>query len=558
MINYKNNIMILHKKTSKELFRISIILTFFILISLTFFRCANMARPTGGPKDTIPPVILNETPPNFSTNFTAKRISLQFDEYIKLNNPNKEFSISPDTDKQPEYRVKKKSLQIILPDSLEKNTTYTINFGKGLIDFNEGNPIINYSYVFSTGPELDSLRISGSVKNAYTKTFDEKDDKDVRVLLIPTSQDSIFGKKKANIYTTVDSSGNFKFNNLRENTYRIYAIKEQNNDRIYNSDDESIGFIMDSIILNENISNIKLEFSKGKPKKFRTIEKKIEKDGKVLLVFNQPIDTPVITLIDPVDYNSDKIIRFSNSKDSASIFLKDMKFDSLKFEIRNNNTVLDTTLIRRSKNEKYERIITPLLNINNKVDRIKHITITSNYPIDSAIKENFILKEDSIERRNFQLQKDSLVDDLYHLRFNWRPKKNYELIIQEKALLGPFEEFNKESKYTFTYNESDNYGDIRFTLNNLNPEDQYIVELIDDKSDKTVDSRIISGNEVNYIKFPGGKYRLRVIKDINKNGRWDGADVYNKIQAEPIWYMDKPFTIRSNWEQTENLNVNFE
>lgn len=535
------------------------LLPFLILISLSLFRCANMQRPTGGPKDSIPPKILSEIPPNFSTNFNSKQIVLQFDEYIKLTNPNKEFSISPDVDKQPEYKVKKKSLHIILPDSLEKNTTYTINFGKGLVDYNEGNALINYSYVFSTGPVLDSLMISGSVKNAFTKIFDEKEDKDVRVLLIPTSQDSIFGKKKANIYTTVDTSGNFTFKNLREDTYRIYALKEQNNDRIYNSPEESIGFLADSIVLNKNIENIKLEYSKGNPQKFRTIDKKIEKDGQILLIFNQPIDTPIITIIDPSDYNADKRVRFSSTKDSAFIFVKNLEFDSIKFEIANNLRILDTTVIRKSKNQKFEKVIVPITNFTNKVDRIKHITITSKYPIDNANKDKFILKEDSVERRNFQLQKDSLDANLYHLRFNWKPKKNYELVLQEKALVGPFEEFNKEEKYNFTFNEADNYGDIKFNISNLDSNEQYIVELIDDKNNKVINSKILNNtNEVNYIKFPGGKYRLRIIKDINKNGRWDGADVYNKIQAEPIWYLDKPFTIRSNWEQNENISVQFD
>lgn len=546
------------RKTGFNLSKIAI-LPFFILISLSMFRCANMQRPTGGPKDSIPPKVLSERPPNFSTNFKEREIVIQFDEYIKLNNQNKEFSISPDVDKQPIYKVRKKSLHITLPDSLEKNTTYTINFGKGLVDYNEGNPIINYSYVFSTGPELDSLTLSGSVKNAYTRVFNEKEDKDVRVLLIPISQDSIFGKKKANIYTTVDSSGNFKFQNLREDTYRIYALKEQNNDRIYNSPEESIGFLADSIVLTKDVSGIKLEFSKGRPQTFRTLDKKIEKDGKILLVFNQPIDTPIITIIDPKDYNVDKKVIISNNKDSAFVIVKNMDFDSLKFQIADNLKILDTTLLRKSRNLKFERIIEPTLNITNKVDRIKHITLTSKYPIDKVIKEKFILKEDSIERRNFQLLQDSVNTNQYNLKFNWRPKRNYELIIQDKAIIGPFEEFNKEQAFNFTLNEADNYGDIKFTLNNLVPTEQYVVELIDDKTDKVVDIKIINNtNEINYIKFPGGKYRLRVIKDINKNGRWDGADVYQKTQAEPVWYIDKPFTIRSNWEQIETLNINFD
>lgn len=186
-----------------------IILCFILLISLTFFRCANMQRPTGGPKDSLAPIILNENPMNFQTRFNSKEIILTFDEYIKLANQYKEFSISPDVSKQPEYKIRKKNLHILLPDTLEENTTYTINFGKGLVDYNEGNPIINYNYVFSTGDELDSLTISGKVINAYTKEFEYEKDKDVKLLLIPTRQDSIFGKKKANIFTSVDSTGNF-------------------------------------------------------------------------------------------------------------------------------------------------------------------------------------------------------------------------------------------------------------------------------------------------------------------------------------------------------------
>src|SRR5690606_2683078 len=116
-----------------------------LAMSLFFIRCANMQTPTGGPKDSIPPKLLKELPGNLTRNFKEKTIELEFDEYIKLNNYQKEFSISPDLDKQPDYKVKKKNLIITLPDSLEENTTYTINFGKGLVDFNEGNPI-DYSY----------------------------------------------------------------------------------------------------------------------------------------------------------------------------------------------------------------------------------------------------------------------------------------------------------------------------------------------------------------------------------------------------------------------------
>ena len=530
-----------------------------LLISLSTIRCANMQTPTGGPKDSIPPKILNESPSNFTRNFVEKEIILSFDEYIKLNNQHSEFSISPDLDKQPDYRIKKKDLIISLPDSLEENTTYTINFGKGLVDFNEGNPIINYNYVFSTGPELDSLSISGSVKNAYTQTFDPKQDLDVRVLLIPTRQDSIFGKRKANIFTSVDSSGNFTFKNLREDTYRIYALKEENNDRIYNQPSEHIGFLQDSLVLKGNITDIQIEYSKGKPKDFRILERKIQKDSRALVTFNQPLDTPTIDLLYPENIGDKVFIEYSAQKDSATLLFEKLEYDSLKFIISDRNTILDTAIIRRGKNEKYDRELIPTLNISNKVDRVNHITITSNFPIANIDKEKIILLEDSTSRRNFQLQKDTLSNNLYHLRYNWRAKRNYELTIEENAIVSIFGDKNKESKSTFTLDETDNFGDILFTINGLDSNVNYIVELTDDTKEKIINRRIIRNtNQMNYTKFPGGKYVLRIIKDINGNGRWDGADVYGKIQAEPIWYLDKPFTIRANWEQTETVTPKFE
>src|SRR5690606_25532044 len=110
--------------------------------------------------------------------------------------------------------------------------------------------------------------------------------------LIPTRQDSIFGKRKANIFTLTDTAGNFRLQNLREDVYRIYALREENNDRVYNAPDELIGFLGDSIVLNKDTSGIQLEVSKGIPKDFRLLDRKIEPNGKITFVFNKPLEQP--------------------------------------------------------------------------------------------------------------------------------------------------------------------------------------------------------------------------------------------------------------------------
>lgn len=529
----------------------------FLLLSFSLMRCANMQRPTGGPKDSIPPQLLAESVPNFSTNFTEKRIMLRFDEFIKLNNQYKEFSISPDVEDIVDYRVRKKDLIITLPDSLEENTTYTINFGKGLVDYNESNPFIDYNYVFSTGDELDSLSITGSVRNGFTKEFDQKKDENIKILLIPTAQDSIFGKRKANIFANVDTSGNFKFNNLRENTYRIYALKEQNNDRIFNGNDEWIGFLKDSIQLNKDTSNIQLEITKAYPKGFRTLEKKFEPTGHILLTFTKPIEQPTINILFPLEVNDTKIERYSFHKDSVKIYLPSTELDSIKLELRDAETILDTILIRTNKNAKFDREVKPILNISNKVDRVRHIILTSESPLQNVDKSKIFIYEDSVSRRNFQLQQDSTNKNLYHIRYNWRPKKDYELVIEEGAMQTFFDDVNIESKTRFTLDEAENYGNIHFTVNGLDSTMNYIVELIDESKEKIFDRRKLEAinPKINYTNYPGGKYSLRIIFDENKNGRWDPADVYAKKQAENIWYLNKTFTIRANWDQNEVINV---
>lgn len=531
-------------------------LIFLFFIGLVFFNthCASIQQPMGGPKDSIPPKILKETPSNLSRNFNAKEIIIEFDEYIKLQNEYKEVSISPDLEEFKPPRVKKKSLVISLPDTLEENTTYTINFGKAVGDFNEGNPILNYSYVFATGNEIDSLNVSGQVINALT--LDKE--KEVTVMLIPTRKDSIFGKKKASIYALTDSAGNFKIKNLKEDTYRIYALKEKNNDRIYNAEDEEIAFLQDSFHLAKDTTNIHLAISKPIPKTFRLLDRKIEKNGTINFLFNRPLEHPALKILVPQALDTDKIVNFTKLADSASMWVNDMTFDSLMVSIWENNQILDTTTIRRGKNEKYDRGLIITDNINGqKVNKIKHIELYSTAPIKLANKQNIELTEDSVAKPNFQLLADTSNNKRYFIRYNWRAKRNYVLTLKEDAFEGYFGEKSKEVSRKFTLDETENFGDIILkvsvpdTLGHT-----YLVQITNDKKDRIFESRAINQSErLNFKQFPGGKYVIRIVYDENDNHQWDPADIEERIQPEKIWYLDKTITVRPNWEQEEPIDI---
>src|SRR5690606_14487568 len=179
------------------------------------------------------------------------------------------------------------------------------------------------------------------------------------------------------------------------------------------------------------------------------------------------LNNPDLKILDPDELNANKIVNFANNNDSAFIYVEKLEFDSIKLELSDNQQILDTILIRRGKNDKYERDLVPILNINNKVDRIRHIRLTAKEPIASVDKNKIQILEDSVSRRNFQLQQDTTNKNLYHIRYNWKPNKNYELVIEEKAVLTPFQTFNKELKKAFTFDETDNYGDIIFDINGL-------------------------------------------------------------------------------------------
>lgn len=525
---------------------------FFILISLTW-RCASIQQPMGGPKDSIPPKILSETPPNLTRNFNAEKIVIEFDEYVKLSNTQKEISVSPDVEQPINPRVKRKTIEVALPDSLEANTTYTINFGKAIGDFNEGNPLLNYSYVFSTGNVIDSLSISGNVIDALTKI----PEKEIAVILIPTRQDSIFGKRKANIFTLTDTSGNFQLKNLREDTYRIYALKEENNDRVYNAPGEYIGFLTDSIVLNKDTSGIHLEISKGLPKDFRLLDRKIEPTGKISFVFNKPLKRPDIVVLHPQNLDETKQITYNTARDSASMWLAELTFDSLKVQISDQGTVLDSVTLRRGRNEKYDRDFLILDNLSgNKVTRVKHIQLTAASPVQSIDRNKIILTEDSIPRTNFQLAKDTTAPWRYVLRYNWRPKRNYQLSLEEGAFLGFFGDKNKSVSKSFTMNETENFGDIVLNITLPDTNRQYLVQLINEKMDfihRSVPIR--KSGKIPFRQFPGGKYTIRIIYDENNNDEWDPGDVYLKRQPERVWYLGKTFIIRANWEQEEPITV---
>lgn len=527
---------------------------FFLMVALIFFGCASIQKPMGGPRDLTPPKLLKATPENMTRNFSAKKISLEFDEFFKLSNQYQEISISPAMEKLPEYNVSRKVLNIDFKDSLQKNTTYVINFGKAIQDVNESNVLTNFTYVFSTGPHIDSLSMSGTVTNSIT----QEKEKDVTVMIFPLKQDSLlFGKKKPSIYTTTDSSGNFSLNNLHDGEYRIYALKETAPNKIFDNDKELIGFSKRTINLSKDTSDIKLALFQQVPEKFRLSEKKFTPNGVFSMIFNKRLDNPSVKIIYPPGLDDQKISEISKTKDTALVYMRNMAFDSLRVAIYDNNKPIDTVYQLKGKKESFTRILTFKYGINrdNKLKPNTDLRITANLPIESFEQGLIVLSEDSVNLTNYTIRKDTANARDLLIKYRWRPGSKYQLLLNDAAITDIYNDKNKRAGIAFEADKPENYSMLTLKVSVPEANKQYVIELLDEQKNVVRTDVVTGSTSVVYRNFLTQKYKVRVVYDTNKNGRWDSGNVKRRTQPENIWLYDKEITLRPNWEAEEPIDI---
>lgn len=531
-----------------------ILACFFAVLGLLFqlSGCASIQHPTGGPRDSVPPKILKEQPKNFSTNFRSDEINIEFDEYFKLANEYKEISVSPAMEKSPIFKVKKKVLNIQFQEPLQDSTTYTINFGNGLTDYNEGNILKNYMYVFSTGTEIDSLSISGTVTNSLTK----EPVLDATVLLFQASQDTLFGKKRASLFTSTDSSGNFSLKYLRENVYTIYALKEEGGDKIYNTAKELIGFLDKPIALTKDTAGIKLEIHQEEPVNFRVVDRKIEKDGRIAFAFNKQLTKPSIQILYPAELNATKITEFGEDADSAYVWTQSLDFDSINVAFQDDGKNLDTLTIRRNKRDTYNKVLNITDNIPSQLIKPgTDLTLTLSAPVGAIDGKKFSLLQDSLPVAGLRVSRDSLSTRKIHLKFPWRDEKKYIINIAEAAFTGVFGGTNKAYTREFSKDVEENYGAISAIIAVPDTSKNYIVQVLTEQ-DKVVHQLAINKNTtINLPLMALGTYYLRVIYDDNKNGKWDTGVVSTRKQPEKVWNFEEELALKANWELEKKITI---
>ncbi len=241
--NRQTTEMYINETTSIRALRITTLALKCLILCFMVCSCAKMGQPDGGWYDETPPRIIGSNPSDKGTDIKSKKITILFDEFIQVDNPTEKVVISPPQIETPEIKGAGKKIEVVLKDSLKANTTYTVDFSDAISDNNEGNPLGNYTYSFSTGDHIDTLEVSGYVLNAQ----DLEPIKGVLVGLYSNLSDTAFTKLPMLRVSRTDSRGKFVIKGIAPGNYRIYALADADNNYVFSQKSEQIAFTHDTI-----------------------------------------------------------------------------------------------------------------------------------------------------------------------------------------------------------------------------------------------------------------------------------------------------------------------
>ena len=526
--------------------------TFFLLL-LIIVGCAKRGSITGGLKDTIAPVMKVSFPENFSKNFKGNEIKLVFDENIKLKNLNKQLIISPPMKYEPSIlpTTPSKTITIKIKDTLQPNTTYSFNFGQSIADNNEGNPLNQFKYVFSTGDYIDSLSLGGTVKSAYDKEVESF----VSVMLYDVNdnfKDSIvYNENPRYVTNTLDSLKTFGFENLKVGKYLLVAMKDYNSNNKYNSKTDKIGFSKEFITIpNDTLYELEL-FKEKLP--FKTFKPSQASGNRLLLgyegVVNSAAARPKLILKNNTEVLSNIITKFPK-KDSLQIWYKPIKVDSLTLAVAKDKHEANFTF--KIKDQKKDTLRISALQTGSLKFR-ERFTLESATPLISVENSKISIINNVKAKVPFTTEYDEFNQKL-HFDFKKEPLENYTFEILPGALTDFFEKSNDTLTYKLNTRNTSDYGNLTVTLENIK-QFPVIIELTNTKGDVLTAEYTEKKTTIEFNLIEPAIYTLRAIYDTNKNKEWDSGNYLEKLQAEEVIYFSKEIDVRANWDVNQIFDL---
>ena len=553
---------------------------------LFLLSCAKQSSPTGGPKDTIPPILVKALPPNEAINFKGKTLELTFSEMIALNNPKEQLIITPSVGKDFELKARRNSVIIELENSLQDSTTYTFNFRDAVQDITEKNSVRRLQLAVSTGTYIDSLSIEGTVYDLVRG----KESKETTVAIYPRNDTFNILKHPAMFFTKSDDKGRFKIDHLKPDVYYIYAIDDKNRNLIIDSRTESYAFLKDSINLQTDTSKISLGL--------------VHQDTRPLKITSaRPYNTyfNIKTTKNLKDFSIKTVdsasLEYSFGEDRSNIKFYNTfgKIDSVGLQIIASDSIenkIDTVIYAKfltteSTPEKFEAGLKSSSIIADKglfkasfkfTKPLTQINFDSIFfQVDSATKINFDSADISLEKiHNTLMLSKTLERKMFIIPAIENPpttppgppSKPKEAVPTETKRKAPSpKKISNEfyiGKAAFISIDGDSSKKFTQTITPLKVEDLSVI-IYDVKTPhkdiivQLVDKALIVLKE-NFDKPKGeihdltaGEYMLRVIIDTNNNNKWDPGNYFLKQEPERIYYYKgekgvSSITLKSNWE----------
>jgi hypothetical protein len=517
----------------------------FSLALLLLCACAQTGQLTGGPIDEAAPKpdSLGIHPPSASINIYPKDIRFTFDEYISLNNPQKNVIFVPNVVPKPTYKIKGKTFIIQFADSsLKPNTTYAIYMNSAVKDFTEGNDSL-MNYVFSTGNTIDSLTHTVLVKNAFTDLPEE----DVLVGLY-TKSDTLNPYNQFPFYfAKTDKRGMANFYYLKKGSFSLFAFKNTAN-MMKPSLADPIAFKIGDVAIDTSATTDTLALFGKSSTKLRISKKEISLPGKMLFVATRNLDSAKITLerdSTPVDF-----IRVSTQRDdSVFVWFKGEKNTAYTVNFAWEDTTLSTRMfipnVKPDKNKFTSNIEGGF------VGRFDSLKIFSIFPIQSFDTSKWVLRNEDSVQIPIQLYQNSSTS--LAACNKWEEENTYSLNIFPDGITNYYGESNTDTlHYTWQRKPIYKLANLVLVLKNR-PSVPLLVELLDDKGKIQKTYTNISDTLLEFKLLDPSEYTVRVTLDENDNQRWDSGDYPGHIQPEKILWFREPIKLRPNWDSKVTL-----
>ena len=568
--------------------------------------CANTGSPSGGPKDETPPRLIKSIPAMYELNYKKDKVEIFFDELISVEKASEKVIVSPPQLLSPTVKAVGKKVSVVFLDSLIDNTTYTIDFTDAIVDYNEKNKFGDYAFSFSTGSNIDSLRVGGVLLDASNLN-------PVSGAIIGVHKnlhDTVFTKKGFSSISKTSQDGFFSVKGLSKDSFRVYALGDKNRDYKFDQPGEPIAFCdsivypwtepclksdtiwKDSITVDSIWTRtvtcykpddvVLLYFYEDFGRQYLAKKERASRE-KIALTFGYKSETlPKLKLI---DYPSGNwyLPEVNLTKDTLLYWITDtsvISMDTLRIELgyfKTDSTnqlapALDTlTLVSRkipkknprkdSKKKDGEVPVEPVFPLEVEVS-IKGSMDIYDVPIirwETPIKEikgnpwHLYKKSGSnLVDIPFKVEKDSLKIREFNLKAKWEFGENYRFEIDSGMITGLYGKTNEKFTSDFKIFNEEEYSRLILTVAGING--SAFVELLN-KTDDVVRKEKIVDNVADFKYLKPGTYFMRAIEDLNGNFKWDTGNYAKKKQPERVYYNQKSVELRKNWDNEEEWDV---